>query len=376
MAALQYADVPGYAALILRRTYADLSLPGALLDRARDWLAGSDAHWDDPEHTWKFPSGATITFGYLEHEQDKYRYQSAEFQTICFDELTQFLETQYRYLFTRLRRLAGFPVPLRMRAGSNPGNIGHDWVKQRFLIEGPAAGRVFIPARLDDNPHLDAAEYRASLAEVDPLTRAQMLMGDWSARATGALFRREWFPIVDAAPADCRKVRYWDLAATEARPGADPDFTAGSLVGVKDGTYYVHDVRHMRATPGRVEALVKQTAELDGHIVHIWQEQEPGSAGVNTIDNYTRRVLAGFTFRPDKVTGNKLERMHPLASQAEAGNVKLVRGSWNGAFLDEAESIPSGPHDDQLDATAGAFSKLQRHGDPFGHVRLPGEVTQ
>ena len=121
MAALQSVDTPGYAALVLRRTYADLSLPGALMDRAQEWLGPTAARWHDTEKTWAFPSGATITFGYLEHELDKFRYQGSELSFCAFDELTQFTESQYRYLFSRLRRLAGSDIPLRMRSASNPG---------------------------------------------------------------------------------------------------------------------------------------------------------------------------------------------------------------------------------------------------------------
>lgn len=179
---------------------------------------------------------------------------------------------------------------------------------------------------------------------------------------SGGLFRRQWFPIVEAAPVNMSRVRYWDLAATEAKAGRDPDYTAGILLGVKDGAFYILDVRRTRSTPGQVEALVRQTAELDGHSVPIWMEQEPGSSGVNTIDNYTRHVLSGHTFRGDRVTGNKIERMNPLASQAEVGNVRLLRATWNGEYLDEAEVIPNGPHDDQLDATAGAFAQLADSG--------------
>jgi hypothetical protein len=64
------------------------------------------------------------------------------------------------------------PIPLRMRAASNPGGIGHDWVRQRFLIEGPSQGRVFVPAKLADNPHLDQREYFSSLSQLDPVTKA------------------------------------------------------------------------------------------------------------------------------------------------------------------------------------------------------------
>lgn len=135
MAALQYVDVPHYAALLLRRSYTDLSLPGALMDRAKAWLIPTDAEWRESSKTWYFPSGATLTFGYLDQTGAEYRYQSTEFQFIGFDELTQFEERQYRYLFSRLRRTSDIDVPLRMRSASNPGGIGHEWVRHRFLGE-------------------------------------------------------------------------------------------------------------------------------------------------------------------------------------------------------------------------------------------------
>ncbi len=187
MAALMFADVPGYSSLILRRTYADLALPGALMDRAADWLGRTPARWNGTEKRWSFPSGASLSFGYLESARDKYRYQSAEFQFIGVDELTQFEEEPYRYMFSRLRRLDQSPVPLRMRAGSNPGGVGHEWVKQRFLT----GERRFVAARLDDNPHLDRADYVRSLAELDPITRAQLLAGDWDAYISGR-FKAHW----------------------------------------------------------------------------------------------------------------------------------------------------------------------------------------
>jgi len=293
MAALQYVSVPKYAAILFRRTFTDLSLPGALMDRAHKWLQHTPARWIDRTKTWEFPSGATLSFGYLEHENDKYRYQSAEFQFIGFDELTQFTETQYRYLFSRLRRLEGSKIPLRVRSASNPGGVGHEWVCLRFI----AGDRPFIPASLDDNPYIDREEYLKSLQHLDPVTRAQLIRGDWTIRESGNKFRREWFEIVDDFPRDARFVRFWDLAATEPKLGRDPDYTVGALMGEKDGVYYLVDIKRTRSTPRGVEALVRQTAELDGRRVDIYMEQEPGSSGINTIDYYRRRVLLGFSFR-------------------------------------------------------------------------------
>jgi predicted phage terminase large subunit-like protein len=361
MAALQYVDVPGYAAMLLRRTYADLSLPGALMDRAAQWLSGTAAKWQGQDKRWTFPSGATVTFGYCDTEADVYRYQSSELQYIGFDELTHFVEKTYRYLFSRLRRLAGVDVPIRMRAGSNPGGIGHDWVKQRFITEGAAHGRIFVPARLADNPHLDRDEYRRSLANLDPVTRAQLENGDWEVRSGGSMFRREWFTF-GAAPAGMRMVRYWDLAATAPKAGRDPDWTCGCLLGAHERAYYVADVKRMRGTPGDVEKLIKQTAELDGKAVAIWMEQEGGASGVNTIAHYRDTILPGWAFRGNHITGSKSERAAPVSSQAEAGNVKLVAGPWIGAFLDEVEAFPQGAHDDQVDALSGAFEKVTTSG--------------
>ncbi len=206
MGALQYVQTPGYAALLLMKTYSDLSLPKAGMSRAAEWLGGTAARWSGDTKTWHFPGGATLTFGYLDSEGDEQRYKTAEFQYIAFDELTRFLESPYRFLFSRLRRLQGMDVPVRMRAGTNPGDKGHAWVKARFIPDEFLTAdpddrfgrpwwkgkRLFVPARLEDNPHLDQTDYDESLAELDPVTRAQQRHGDWQAHA-GGRFRPGWF---------------------------------------------------------------------------------------------------------------------------------------------------------------------------------------
>ena len=369
MAALQYFDWPGYNALLLRRTFADLSLPEALMDRASDWLGPTAAKWDNMAHAWRSPEGGTLTFGYLEVEKHKYRYQSAAFQFIGLDELTQFSETQYRYMFSRLRRLKGVDIPLRMRAASNPGNVGHMWVKQRFITEGAAHGRVFVKARLIDNPHLDRSSYIQSLNQLDPITRQQLLEGDWEARHEGGMFKREWLPIIEMVPAGGRWVRYWDLAATPASVGADPDWTVGLLMGVIEGVYYVADVIRIRATPGDVERVIKQTAQIDSKSVDICMEQEPGSAGKIVIDHYTRTVLPGYTFRGDRVGISKPERAAPFSSMCEGGNVRLKEAAWNGELIDELELFPQGSKKDQADAAGGAFNQLTSDNGPPSGLR-------
>lgn len=192
MAALQFVEVPGYAALIVRRHFSDLKLPGGLIDRANEWLKGKGAHWNAQEHRWRFKSGATLQFGYADKEGDEQRYHGSEFQFAALDEGVQFTEQQIRFFAgERLRRKHDIPVPVRFRIGTTPGGVGHEFLKKRYIDPG-TPGKVFVSAKLTDNEHLDREGYLDSLAEVDPLRRAQMLDGDWNA-VEGGRFKKEWF---------------------------------------------------------------------------------------------------------------------------------------------------------------------------------------
>jgi predicted phage terminase large subunit-like protein len=358
--ALQYVDVPGYAALLLRRTYKNLAQPGALMDRSQDWLGGTDARWSGSDHAWHFPGGSTLQFGHLQNEVDKFNYSSTEFQYIGFDELTEFTESQYRFLFSRLRRRRGLDVPLRMRSASNPGGIGHEWVRRRFITEGVRMGRPFIPAKLSDNPNLDPDEYTESLMQLDPVTRAQLLEGNWSARTLGGMFKREQFIMIDAdeVPDRVRWLRYWDLAATEVKPGREPDWTAGGLVGFFDGCWYLGGMERFQAEPSVVENRLSSRAKQDGNRVAIRMEQEPGSSGKIVVDHYARRVFFGYDFAGIPSTGSKADRAAPLSAAAGNGLVYIVRGPWVSEFLDEADGFPMGAHDDQVDAVSGGVNAL------------------
>jgi len=200
-AALQYAHVPGYAAMLFRRTYTELALPDAIMARSHEWFAGTQAHWSGLDKRWAFPtdSGApsTLTFGYLDGPNDHMRYQGMAAQFYGLDELTHYRQRQYQYLFSRLRRLQGSDVPLRMRGATNPGGFGHDWVRQRFNIPDKVDfgrvynndGRVFVPASLRDNPHLDAEAYEAALQQLDATQRAQLQSGQWIRDQDGLVYR-------------------------------------------------------------------------------------------------------------------------------------------------------------------------------------------
>ncbi len=384
MAALQYVDQPGYNALLVRKTFKDLSQPEALIDISKEWLTNTDAKWNSSEHMWTFPSGAVLKFGHLESENDKYQYQGAAYHFIGVDELTQFPEGSFTYLMSRCRRragkgAAGSHIPLRVRASANPGGIGHEWVKRRFIElpddeeieEGELEkfnDRIFIPSGLQDNPHLDQEEYRGMLEGLDLVTRRQLMNGDWNIAGDGNMFKREWFdnriiPNVPHGVDLIRKVRYWDLASTDEEKAikekGDPDYTASVLQALgNDGNVYVLEVTRDRLTPAAVERLVRSKAERDGRTgIAVWMEQEPGSSGVATIHTY-RKLMLGFNFRGDKPSGSKIERARTASAACENGLVYIIRGAKTKTFLNELEAFPVGAHDDMVDAFSGGIIKI------------------
>lgn len=372
MAAMQYVDVPGYSAILFRRTFADLSLPGALMDRFKDWIAPhDDIHWNANSYVATFPSGARISFGYLNNQNDYLRYKGSEFQFIGMDEVTEIRESDYRYLFSRLRRPANGPlsqVPLRMRAASNPAP---NWVRQRFIVEGLSSNRIFVPSKLTDNPGIDAESYRQALSALDPVERRRLEEGDWWSTTLGSMFDRTSFVIIDphevpVISSSARVVRFWDLAATEpSSTNPDPDWTVGTLGLLDQGIFYILDVRRARVKSDKVEHLIAQTALEDGPLVSIRMEQEPGSSGKALIDQFARYVLPGYDFQGIRATGDKITRARPFSAAAANGNVRLVRGRWLTDWLDEVSSFPEGlTHDDQVDSATGAFTFLTGLGLP------------
>ncbi len=173
----------------------------------------------------------------------------------------------------------------------------------------------------------------------------------------GGMFKRQWFEIIPAAPANCRWVRGWDLAATDSSEAA---WTAGVLMGkTPEGEFIIANVTRIQGTSAAVEKLLKNTATQDGIRTRGSIPQDPGQAG-KSQSIYLIRQLAGYDYRASPETGDKETRAQPLAAQAEVGNVKLVAGAWNKDFLDELSTFPVGKFKDQVDAASRAFAELVR----------------
>lgn len=155
-----------------------------------------------------------------------------------------------------------------------------------------------------------------------------------------------------------RSVRYWDKAGTDDG-GA---YTAGVLMhSLKDGRYIIEDVIHGQWNAFKREARIKAAAEQDAAMhkrVEVWVEQEPGSGGKESAER-TIAMLAGHRVYADRVTGKKEIRAEPYAAQFQGGNILVLASRWVRSWLDEHESFPAGKYKDQVDASAGAFAKLQ-----------------
>lgn len=364
-AALQYVDVPGYKATIFRRTYPQLAQPGGLIERSHEWLRASEATWNEAKSRWVWPWGAWLTFSHMQYEATKYDHQGDELQFVGFDELTHFTKTMYLYMLSRLRKPAEGPlaaVPIRARSATNPGGIGHTWVKERFVLHQNDHERWFVPATWRDNTALNREAYAAQLDLLDPVERARLKEGDWDATGGGKVFQPGWFEIVDAGdvPPGCRRVRAWDLAATLDAGCA----TAGARwARAPNGTLFVEDLVAVHLDPGSRNALILETARADresvrheGGDVEVDWEEEGGSSGKDQ-SLALRQLLAGFATHGTRATGDKVTRAGTWSTPARMGQVKLVRGAWNAHFLDAVQRFPEA-FKDEVDACSVAYQQL------------------
>lgn len=119
--ALRQVHIPHYKALILRKTYPQLT---ELIDKTRNYYPRlfPRAKYNESQHVWTFPSGARVVFGSMQHTKDRHNYQGKAYDFIGFDELTHFTAEEYTYLFSR-NRPNGAGTRVYMRATANPGGI-------------------------------------------------------------------------------------------------------------------------------------------------------------------------------------------------------------------------------------------------------------
>ena len=354
-----YCHVPGYEAIIFRRTFPQLAGANNLISRAREWLIGTPATYNQTQHRWTFPTvdpkrPAHLTFAHMQLESSKHDYQGSEYQFIGFDELTQFTQTQYEYLFTRCR-VAQCPyhkkkanphcercveihklsvVPLRIRSAGNPGGIGHTWVKKRWKIRNdgnpvPLPDRRFIRATIYDNPGLDRREYvEEFLSQLDPVTREQLLEGRWIS-GEGTKFKPGWIKrwkvrgehyVLDGKEypyRSCTRIMACDLAGTQRERSRQETKGTESKTVIT-----VWDV-----TPGQDLVLLdawigqEEAPDVAEKIVRMSLEWVPMQVGMET-DGVGKPIFQ-YVKRGVSIDGtNRTAPVYPLMTR---GRDKLVR---------------------------------------------------
>lgn len=413
MDAARHYDVPGYNAVIFRKSYGEITNAGGLWDESMEVYSylGGEARQSSLDWTWN-EYRSNIAFSHFQHRKNKDTWKGSQIAYIGWDEVTSFESDIFFYMLSRNRSTCGVKPCIRATCNPEPGSwvadfldwwIGEDGypIEERDgvvrwfvrdgdkvvwaddpddFVEGEEPKSVtFIRSKLSDNPALMRKDpsYRASLKALPLFEREILLGGNWKVRRNGGMrFKREWFEIIDAEPIFEKMVRYWDRAATAEPPssmkgqlkkeGAGPDWTAGCRMGrTRRGEFVIADMRRFRESPAKVVSNLRNTAKQDGANCDLWLEQDPGSAGVHEKWNYGLE-LAEFSPHFLAPSGSKWVRSGPASAAAENGLIKIVRGPWNKAFLDEVDQFvdeafikpPPGYHDDQVDALSGAFSRL------------------
>lgn len=398
MSALQYVEekfIPEdenkveYNALIIRRTLDDLEMPNAILDRAKKWLLPLEdkelVKYRDIKKRFEFPSGATLSFRHLMHNNTLNKYQGAELQFIGFDELTQFPENQYNYLHSRLRKTESNPLPIRMRSASNPGGRGHEWVKKRFVDDDSPL--PFIPSSYLDNIYLDQDEYSKQLDKLDELTKQQLKYGNWDAMISeGLLMNREIFnnslisfnEFKDWIPS------YTTIGIDPASTGTDK-FAMACLVYFDNGKLVLVD---LDVTPSskpefKLKEFIIRNSKWLPRVINF--EREAGSSPHYAL-NYWRNLLAdlssklGFyiTDTSASSTGSKYNRAYPHAYHVRNGNMFINRdipllydishepysvvNQLQNQYIyvhPDREVMGDYPSPDELDSVSYAFEKMQ-----------------
>jgi phage terminase large subunit-like protein len=392
-----------YSAIIFRRTFKQLKKSNdSLWAKAWRLYRPMGAVPNKTDFQWKFPSGALIEMGAMEHEDSVEDYTGNSYHRVAYDELTLFSIDQYEHLVnSRIRSAPGYPITLGARAASNPGGIGHDWVKKRFVSDeaiemtrrfkatdpSPPGtvyytrpDRAFIPARVADNPYIDLPKYVASLSEfTNAVKRERLMNGDWSIMPDG-LIKAEWLSMTYTLKGDYLEFRnvngdvFYRVLQNQCRRiiTIDTRGTSKEITRESKGKPHSWTVMQVwdqiRGPQGKMLMALRHVDrkrqnydETKTTLAGLFKEWKPILVKVEnaSMGNYIWSDLRGMmpivTVQPDK---DKVGRATKLLNMLEQGQVFLPRdeGTWKPTL--EAEWLSwQGLEDetnDQVDAAAYA----------------------
>jgi len=294
--AKQWIRNPKFHGIIFRRTFPQLE--ESLIPRSHEYYPHFGGKYNASNHSWHFPNpdtgknnGAIIRFGYMEQDKDAKAHDTAEYHYVGFDELTHFSEIQYRYLTSRIRTTDP-SLPAIIRSATNPGGVGHAWVRDRFVKPCPTGGkilldplsktkRIFIPAKLTDNPSIMKVnpDYFNQLRLLPEAERRAKMEGDWWS-FSGQVFTElrivpNSFESVDGKPAPCHVVEpfsipsYWPKILFIDWGYAAMTY-AGWIAIAPDGRVFLYREYVARQTPIAVWGSdIRRYSNIDENLVSI-----------------------------------------------------------------------------------------------------------
>ena len=368
---LRYAHKKNHRALILRRSMPELR---ELIDKSRELYpqAFPGAKFREVEKLWNFPSGAKVEFGFLERDADVYRYQGQAYSWIGFDEITHLpTEFAWNYLASRLRTTDS-SIETYLRCTANPGGVGSQWVKKRYVdahepnqsFEGTEGlTRKFIPAKLADNPYLsEDGVYEKMLASLPPTQRKQLLEGNWDV-AEGAAFT-EFDPSMHVITPFELPLHWERVKAVDYGYAAESCCLWG-IIDINDHTLIIYRELYRKGLTGE---------ELGGIISDMEMEDPFSVSGVLDTAAWARTGTTGPTVGESLIkAGHKLRRadknriqgkiqIHEYLKTTDAGRPKLQIFNSCPNLIKELQSIPlskTNPEDVDTHAADHAYDALR-----------------
>jgi hypothetical protein len=337
-----------FGAVIFRRQGTDITKEGGLWDESQELYRALGGIPREGRLDWSFPLGSSLSFGHLENDLTLNDWHGAQIAFIGFDELQLFTKKQFWYMFSRNRSTCGIRPYIRATCNPDPDSFVADliaWyidqetgyaipersgVIRYFLKRGDdifwamnkgellekfpesepehVKSFTFIASSIYDNRILIEKDpgYLGNLLAQSIVDRERLLKGNWKIRpSAGMYFQRSWFEVVDAPPANARRVRRWDLAGTEAKSDGNPDWSVGLKMSVdQNKIYYIEHVERFQARPEKVEAAICNIAASDGKETKVVIPQDPGQAGKYQAA-YLIKQLAGYVVQSVRETGDK-----------------------------------------------------------------------
>jgi PBSX family phage terminase large subunit len=351
MDALKYAFVyPNSSLIIFRRTYPELE--ASIIKKCLEFYPLSLYKYNDSKKIIKFINGSTLSFGYLKNSDDWTRYQGGEYSYIGFDELTHFDEENFNLVLTRLRNDKNYPNLVRCTSNPIPYQ---EWVKKRF-VDTISSERLYIPATLKDNPHLDTQDYTKRLSTLPKVQRDALLEGKWDL-SLGEVFNKDDFVIISKqdyksmSSIHIVNIISVDVAITTKESS---DFSAITVGGVdENNNLYIKDLLQLKLDSHKLMLSILEVAK-EHECGYIAIEDSPISK--TFIENF--ESLISLRHLPIIV-----ERLSPRGRNKEARIQQYILSQLNQRrlyfvqdipkpLLIEAVNFPNSKHDDCLDSLA------------------------